>query len=200
VAKGGAFEREICGILSLWWTDGERDDVFGRSDSSGGRFTARMKRGKSTANMAGDITFTDIDGEPLIKAWNIETKTGYGSKEKVKDSDGKIIKSIQSRWDILDYLDSAQKKTVFETMWEQCARDADKTGRVPILIFRRNLRKICVAVTCEYVRSGTRLYGPLTCRKIRFDHKEFNLYIMSVHDFLEWQHDFKITLSQQNES
>ena len=82
MAKGGSFEREISSVLSLWWSNGTRDDIFGRSDSSGGRFTSRWKNGKSTANMAGDITFTDACGEPLIKAWSIECKTGYGGKEK----------------------------------------------------------------------------------------------------------------------
>jgi hypothetical protein len=190
MAKGGTFEREICVILSNWWTDGQRDDIFGRSDSSGGRFTARKKVGKDTANMSGDITFTDILGEPLIKVWNIETKTGYGSNEKIKDSSGQVIKKVQLRWDILDILDSNQKQTVLETMWEQCCRDANLSNRIPILIFRRNQRKICIAITSDYLRSLAKYYGPPSCKRIRYDFEDFHLFVMPLKDCLEWLHDF----------
>ena len=41
--KGGAWEREFSKYLSLWITEGERDDVFWRSSQSGGRATQRAK-------------------------------------------------------------------------------------------------------------------------------------------------------------
>jgi hypothetical protein len=49
MAKGSSFEREIAKLLSLWWSEGMRDDVFYRSHASGGRFTMRRKSGKDTA-------------------------------------------------------------------------------------------------------------------------------------------------------
>lgn len=132
--KGGSFEREIAVKLSLWWSGGKRSDIFYRSQASGGRFTVRRKTGKDTALQGGDITASDPVGEPLIKVWSIECKTGYGKK---------TDKGI-SRWDILDLIDSRQKETVLEKMWAQCVRDAELTNRQPILIFRRNGRKPCV--------------------------------------------------------
>jgi len=188
--KGGSFEREICCLLSLWLTNNERDDVFGRSDASGGRFTSRWKRGKSTANMSGDITFTDIIGEPLIKSWNIEAKTGYGSNERIKDEAGNVIKKIQHQWDLLDLLDSRQKETVFETMWSQCCRDAGLTNRIPVLIFRRNQRKICIAITSDYLRELVKYYGPPPCRRVRYDFEETHVFILPLKECLEWLHDF----------
>lgn len=194
--KGGSFEREICVLLSKWWTDGKRDDVFGRSDASGGRFTVRKKAGKDTANMAGDVTFTDICGEPLIKAWSIECKTGYGSREKIKDSSDNVIKIIQYRWDILDLMDSAQKQTVFEMMWEQCCRDANLAHKEPVLMFRRNQRKICIAITSDYFGELVALYGPPAFRMIRYDSEKLHIFIIPIKEFLEWLHDFDKLIGQ----
>lgn len=149
--KGGSYEREIAKELSLWWTHGERDDVFGRSDSSGARFTQRRKVGKNTVNQAGDITFNDSLGEPLISAWSIECKTGYGDKKKIKVGDS--TKSIDLRWDLLDFLDSTQKEPVIEKFWRQCKKDADLSEREPVLIFRRNRRKSCIAFKASYFNS-----------------------------------------------
>jgi hypothetical protein len=190
MSKGGSMEREICVLLSKWWTDGKRDDIFYRSNASGGRFTSRKKSGKDTANQGGDVTFTDSIGEPLIKAWSVEIKTGYGGREKVKDSAGTVIKKIQHRWDILDILDSSQKQTTFEMMWEQCCRDANLSHRIPVLVFRRNQRKVCAAIPVEYKQKLIEFYGDPRCKTIVYRHKDFNILILPFKEFLEWLHDF----------
>lgn len=74
--KGSNFEREICKKLSLWWTSGSRDDVFWRSQTSGGRATNRWKKGKRTYGSYGDIASVDPIGEPLLRYWTIELKRG----------------------------------------------------------------------------------------------------------------------------
>jgi len=195
MSKGGSMEREIGVLLSKWWTDNKRDDIFYRSNASGARFTQRRKSGKDTAYQSGDITFTDPIGEPLIKAWNIETKSGYGGREKIKDSTGKVIKKIQHRWDILDILDSSQKKTTFETMWEQCCRDANLTYRIPVLIFRRNQRKVCVAILSSYKRKLVEFFGNPCCKTIEYKHNSLRILIMPFENFLDWLHDFDKYLS-----
>lgn len=183
-------EREVGVLLSRWWTEGKRDDIFYRSNASGARFTQRKKSGKDTAYQGGDITFTDPIGEPLIKAWNIEIKTGYGGREKIKDDSGKVIKKIQHRWDILDILDSSQKKTTFETMWEQCCRDANLTCRIPILVFRRNQRKACSAIPSSYKHRLVEYFGHPLCETIECKYIDFKVLIMPFEGFLEWLHDF----------
>ena len=60
MAKGPSFEREVCEKLSLWWTDGKRDDVFMRTSGSGGKATARRKKGKDTPFQGGDIIGREI--------------------------------------------------------------------------------------------------------------------------------------------
>lgn len=75
--KGIPFERKISKDLSLWWSDGERDDIFWRTTTSGGRATTRRKTKKKTFGQSGDIQATDPIGQPLIDLCNIELKRGY---------------------------------------------------------------------------------------------------------------------------
>ncbi len=190
--KGGSFEIEVASILSLWWSDGENDNIFYRSQSSGARATRRNKIGKETKFQHGDISPSDKEGEKLLSHWHIECKTGYGGKEKIKDANGNVVKSIQYRWDILDLIDSSQKQTVFEMMWEQCCRDANLSSREPVLIFRRNQRKICVAITSDYLRNLVSFYGSPPCKRIRYDWEDFHIFMMPFKEFLVWLHDPEI--------
>lgn len=73
--KGGAFERDLCRDLSLWWSRGKRDDIFWRTSGSGGR--AKRRSGRSTFGQHGDIQATDPIGQPLIDLVTIEAKKGY---------------------------------------------------------------------------------------------------------------------------
>lgn len=75
--KGMQFERDTCKYLSLWISEGKRDDIFWRSAASGGRATNRAKQGKSTSNSAGDICATDRMGYKFLKKVTIELKRGY---------------------------------------------------------------------------------------------------------------------------
>lgn len=76
-SKGSRFEREFCKKLSIWWSDGEADDLFWRTSQSGGRATTRRKKGKTTRGHAGDICATDEVGAPLLKFLCFELKRGY---------------------------------------------------------------------------------------------------------------------------
>lgn len=194
MAKGGNAEREVAKLLSLWWSEGERDDIFGRSDGSGARFTQRRKRGKDTANQGGDITFIDSDGEPLIKAWSIECKTGYGKKKHIRDkkhgidSNGKgdVVASVQERWDILDLFDSKQKEPVLIKFWNQCQRDATLTNRTPVLIFRRNQREICICFNKRYLEEMQMFYGNVFFPKMIVEIEKVSLAVMSLKSFIAW--------------
>jgi hypothetical protein len=188
MAKGGGFEREVCYILSKWITNGKMDDALGRSDGSGSRFTARKKSGKDTANMAGDITFTHKAGMSLIKVWSLECKSGYGRKKKIKDKEGKLVKKIQDRWDILDCLDSRQEEPTFLAMWSQCKRDAGLSHRESVLIFRRNLHGICIAMQHEYFLRLTGFFGdyPSTALVLHLPQQERkNPYFLTAKDLKE---------------
>jgi len=129
-SKGASFERDISRQLSLWWTHGERDDVFWRSSMSGGRATVRAKKGQKTAYQNGDITATDPIGSPLIENVAIELKRGY------------------KKWGVLDLLDSTkpEKSTLagFLSQVEEECKNAGvssfmlickRDGRKPVVIF-----------------------------------------------------------------
>jgi hypothetical protein len=77
-SKGSAFEREISKQLSLWWSNGQRDDLFWRTAASGGRATVRKKKGKNTGD-SGDIASTDPDSAAMTKAFSMELKAGYNT-------------------------------------------------------------------------------------------------------------------------
>lgn len=102
--KGSAFEREICKKLSLWWTDGGRDDVFWRTASSGGRATARGR--KSTFGQHGDVQATDPIGQPLMDLCTIEIKRGY-SKSTLSDLLDRVPKKEDSKSQYQEFIEQA---------------------------------------------------------------------------------------------
>lgn len=139
--KGGSFELRISKKLSLWLSDGKNDGLICRTDSSGGRATVRSKKSKKTSKyLFGDLKHSDETAMPMFDKWSVECKTGYARKNK---------KSI-TKWDILDLIDSFQKESIFEMMWGQCKKDAEASSREPVLIFGRNLRRTCIAVTRKH--------------------------------------------------
>lgn len=84
MGKGASFEREFCKQLSLWWTKGERDDVFWRTHGSGARATQRAKAGKRTKGQYGDVCATDPIGIPLTELIVFSLKRGC-SKHSLQD-------------------------------------------------------------------------------------------------------------------
>ncbi len=98
--KGNSFEREICVLLSKWWTGGKRDDIFWRTSNSGGRATVRNKAGKKTKNQYGDICAVDPIGKPLLDLVTIEVKRGYGRATlfELIDKPNKAKKQVYEEW------------------------------------------------------------------------------------------------------
>jgi hypothetical protein len=104
--KGRSFEKQIAKELSLWWTDGERDDVFYCTAGSGSRFTARKKQGKDTANSCGDIGLTDPIGQSLLDFFSIEIKRGYSNELDILS----IVDSENKNHKLLDWVEKAEKE------------------------------------------------------------------------------------------
>lgn len=77
--KGGEFEREIAYSFSRWWTNGQRDDIFWRSASSGGRATNRTRAAKTTEGHYGDLAATHPSGKPFTDLITLEMKCGYST-------------------------------------------------------------------------------------------------------------------------
>ena len=97
-SKGSAYERELCRYLSLWWSDGRRDDCFWRTSNSGGRATARSRKGQSTSGHYGDICATDEEGKPLLSQITFELKRGY-SRCTIADLLDKGVKAKRQQYE-----------------------------------------------------------------------------------------------------
>jgi hypothetical protein len=67
----------MCRQLSLWWTKGQRDDLYWRTAGSGAMAKTRSKTHLKTYGQYGDIQATDPQGEPLLKLMSLELKRGY---------------------------------------------------------------------------------------------------------------------------
>lgn len=121
--KGSNFEREICKKLSLWVSEGKRDDLYWRSAMSGGRATVRSKVGKTTINQLGDITAVDPLGFPLTDKFVLECKS---------------YKSLS--WESFVY----GKGFIWET-WEIVKKISYANSRRPFLILKQNKKDVVVA-------------------------------------------------------
>lgn len=128
--KGTPFEREIATKLSLWWTGGERSDIFWRTGGSGGRARVRGRKGKQTQNQHGDIFSVDPIGKPFTDLFVTELKRGYGRN------------SIQ---DLLDKPDGKPKKDSWAE-WIVKAHECCELSEIPywLLIVKRDRRETLV--------------------------------------------------------
>jgi len=174
MAKGGSFELEVGRDLSLLWSGGKRPDLCRRTEMSGGRLTARSKKSnKLTKFQGGDLTFSDPSIKPFFEVFSVECKTGYTSNGK------------QKPWDALDFLDSRQKKPQLVQFWEQAVGDADKSKRIPLLVFRRNNRKAVVVMRKETYGRFSGYYGDvLPSISLVFDSEK--LVLIRWADFINW--------------
>lgn len=124
--KGSAFERKICKQLSLWWTNGSRNDVFWRTAGSGAMAKTRSKKGGVAFGQYGDVQATDPCAQPFIDLFSIELKRGY-SKDNLQN--------------IIDKPKTAAKQT-YEKFIEQAKKDAKNAGAYDwLLIIKRNRRE-----------------------------------------------------------
>ena len=192
-SKGGNFEREVATALSLWWSKGNRDDIFWRTHGSGGRSTMRGKQNKRTEGQYGDISATDISGKLLIKNWCIECKTGYSSSKKsevlTKDGKKKSVRQI-TNWCVLDVIDSKQNVSVIEALWKQAYDQAVEANSHPILIFRRPRMSPCIAFNLNYFNHLSKIFDIPNYDRIII-RGDYSITIMSLSDFFNWIPDIR---------
>ena len=119
--KGSQFERIICKKLSLWISEGQREDIFWRSAMSGGRATVQYKKGISNKSQVCDISAIDPLGEKLLRNYVIECKAYKNLK-----------------LDNLIYKTSQEGMLLF---WNETRQKAIESGKSPILVARQNNKR-----------------------------------------------------------
>ena len=195
-SKGAKFEREICKALSLWWSEGKRDDIFWRTPGSGARATTRRKKGKHTADSTADVMSSHEDGKPFTKVCLSEIKRGYSDKHKIvkNKKSGKLgIRKTKGGLDfltIVDKLEKAKEPQVLE-WWKKVEQERISTGRkFSFIIFQRDQKRPCIVMNKKLYNHLSKHNGKFNCRNIvvNFNPKERipTLYILKLDDFLNW--------------
>lgn len=184
-SKGSSFEREIAKKLSLWYSKGERDDIFWRTSTSGARATTRMKQGRKTANSAGDLSFIHQSGKSLIDLCIIEIKRGYNRK---KTSPGAQI-SILS---LLDIPKGRKRKPVLFGWWDKIEQErVDHNRKYSFVIFRRDRHNACICMHKKtfdtFEKQSKKLFMfPKNGPWVHVQKDGYNLIIFLLDDFLKW--------------
>ncbi len=132
--KGNNFERDCSRMLSLWWTNGKRDDAIWRSASSGALTT--VGKGRYLAH-TGDFAATDGEAELLFKHVIIEAKRGY------------------NRYSVQDLLDVPEKGRAKNPVWDMLTKlvtACREQGKLGMLLWKKDQRDLIVACTdfCAY--------------------------------------------------
>ena len=165
-AKGSAFERKICKLLSLWYTENERDDVFFRSASSGAMATQRFKKGKKTSGQQGDVTSTDVEGIGFINKFSIELKS-------YKDFS-------------LDFL-VYKNKSLIHDWWKQCTGDAERDDKTPLLIIKKNSKPEIIIFEFSLYNTFQNYFGSIGSKRYTSGYiNETEVVIMLLTDFFDY--------------
>ncbi len=175
MGKGEDFEREQCRYLSMWWTEGRRDDVFWRNRR---RITYKDPSGK---HQLGDVMSMDPEGLPLVETFNIELKRGYSKTRK-----GKRVKNVP--WDVLDLIDyiTSSERNVFLEFWRQTLDDARLSNRSPMLIFKRDYHSPVVCVDLKTLHSFSPFLGAPPKIYIVVSIEEDKLFLFREDEFFSW--------------
>ena len=181
--KGSSFERSTLKELSLWFSKGERDDIFWRTAGSGARATTRAKVGKMTADSAGDMAAIHRSGKSLTRVSIWELKRGYSSKAPSKNIE------------VLTLIDSPQKKPSILESWVNKIEAEMKAHKRKFwfIIFRRDRKNSCICMakkTFDRInkrndfRHITPPFGSVC--QIYIGSHEQPIYIMTLKDFFAW--------------
>ena len=121
--KGNAFERIICKHLSLWITNGDREDCLWRSAMSGGRATIAYTRNGEPVRQGGDIASVSPEGHALVDRFTIECK---------------CVRSLE----LVNFMLHNIGRTA--RFWSKLVMEAQRDGKQPMLIAKENRGAIIV--------------------------------------------------------
>lgn len=176
--KGPNWERECSRLISLWWSNGKRDDLVWRTSGSGNRHTARMKKKKNTYNQAGDLCATDPCIQPLFDLFLIECKVGYTKKTPVNSLD---VLHIADR--------TGKTNPLLIKWWLKASKEcADAKRYSSFIIFKRTNMIPCIAMSHSVYETLATWNGGGPSNQIMFTHDSIisMIRIFTLSDFFEW--------------
>lgn len=186
--KGGTYERDVCKMLSLWYSRGKRDDIFWRTAGSGSRATTRSKKGLDTADSSGDVQAIHESGKKFTDIVNIEIKRGYTKKGKNQSANHQL-----SITNILDKVEtsSSKNKPILIEWFQKGIKECKRHNKDHLLIiYRRDRRRSCIAMpfkTFEYLRDNNREFMfPHDGTLCVVNTKRYQVALMPLDDFLAW--------------
>jgi len=168
-SKGSEFERTISKQLSLWWTNGDRNDVFWRTAGSGAMAKTRSKQSQTAFGQYGDIQATDPVGQSLIDLFTIELKRGYSS------------------FTFADVLDCSRKSAsqTYERFLDQVKQDKkNANSKYWMLITKRNRREALVCIPYKVYKALKKELSPCYWAKLKIS-RGF-IFITKLEDFLKY--------------
>lgn len=177
--KGASYERTLCRVLSLWWSEGAEDSLFWRTSQSGGRATTRAKSSKRTVGHCGDICATSHEGEPFTQAFACEVKRGYNRD-----------------FDLMALMDRSKEGTYpLMAEWvDQAARSRDQSqSKFWLLIIKRDRRDGVAAFPTSALdivehKGGTGGFGPVPHTRMAIETARFHgvdIMLCRLDDFLD---------------
>lgn len=191
-SKGSSYERKKIKHLSLWLSNGKRDDILYRTAGSGARATCRLKYNQSTSNSCGDIGLLDPShkiGKRFINKVLIELKIGYTLK-KIKNKKKKQSKEHISITDLIDSSNSRKNDPLIIRWIKKANIEAKAHNReIPIIIYHRDRKEDCIVFKDKdwnTLKSNNRIWtnhdGPICS----VSYKKYKLVIVRLDDFLQW--------------
>ncbi len=157
--KGNQFENKIAKDLSLWLTNGKREDVLIRSQNSGGRATMLSYSGRNFMSQAGDISAVESDGLFLTEKFILECKH-YADL---------LLPSLFFR---------TAKGGVLEH-WNKLLKECNTYNKLPLYIARQNGKPILIGMDQRGVEL-LKLHNHIEIH-IRY----MDLHLMPLKTFLE---------------
>lgn len=185
MAKGSSFERKIAVELSAWYSKGKRDDIFWRSTTSGARATIRMRKGKQTADGAGDLMAIHESGKSFTKDCVIEIKRGYNRKK----SGASQCLSVLS---LLDFPVKRKTKPLLFRWWEKIEFERNQHERKHSwIIFRRDRCCTCICMSKSSFmliesKNKKRFIFPKNGTYVEIQRNGYHLIMFLLDDFLKW--------------
>ena len=119
--KGAEYERQTCGKLSHWVSNGLREDCFWRTAMSGGRanLPSRRAKGQTFHAQSGDISAIRQEGHLLLKLFMVECKW-YANLNLEAPIFG--------------------RRGVITDIWNKLRKEAKNRGVTPLLMAKQNRR------------------------------------------------------------